>query len=221
MMTSIEPTMISRTRLRRQRVAAHGDHRFDAGQAFARAVGVDRAHRAVVAGVHRLQQVEDLRSAHLADDDALGPHAQAVLDEVAHGDLALAFDVGRAGFETHHMRLLQLQLGRILAGDDALVEVDVAGQAVEQRRLAGAGAAGDDDVAADAADDLQDLGAFRRDGAELDELVERQLVLLELADGERRAVDGERRRDDVDARAVGKAGVADRARIRRRGGRPG
>ena len=57
---------------------------------------------------------------------------------------------------------------------------------------------------------LQDLGALRRDRAEADELVERQLVLLELADGERRAVDGERRHDDVDAGAVGQARVADR-----------
>ena len=77
-----------------------------------------------MAGVHRLQQVEDLRSAHLADDDALGPHAQAVLDQVAHGHLALAFEVGRARFEAHHMRLLQLQFGRVLAGDDALLAVD-------------------------------------------------------------------------------------------------
>ncbi len=58
------------------------------------------------------------------------------------------------------MRLLQLQLGRVLAGDDALVAVDIVGQAVEQRRLARAGAARDDDVAADAADDLQHLGAL-------------------------------------------------------------
>ena len=57
---------------------------------------------------------------------------------------------------------------------------------------------------------LQDLGALRRDRAELDQLVERQLVLLELADGERGAVDRQRRHDDVDARAVGQARVADR-----------
>ena len=61
-----------------------------------------------------------------------------------------------------------------------------------------------------AADDLQDFRAFRRDRAELDELVEGQLVLLELADGERGAVDRQRRDDGVDARAVGKARVADR-----------
>ena len=171
---------------------------------------MQRAHRAVVAGVHGLQQVERLGSAHLADDDAFRPHAQAVLDQVAHGDLAFALEVGRARFEPDRVRLLQLQFGRVLAGDDALVVVDELGQAVEQRGLAGAGAAGDDGVDPAAADDLEDLGAFRRDRAEPDELIERELVLLELADGERRAVDRERRHDDVDARAVGQARVADR-----------
>ena len=80
-----------------------------------------------MAGVHRLQQVEGLGSAHFADDDPLGAHTQAVLDQVAHGDLALAFEVGRAGFQAHHVRLLQLQFGGVLAGDDALVVVDEAG----------------------------------------------------------------------------------------------
>ena len=64
------------------------------------------------------------------------------------------------------------------------VQIDIAGQAVQQRRLAGTGTAGDDDVAADAADDLEKNGAFRRDRAELDQLVELQLVLLELTNGE-------------------------------------
>ena len=47
----------------------------------------------------------------------------------------------------------------------------------------------------------------------LSELLELQPVLLELADGERRPVDRQRRRDDVDAAAVGQARVADRARL--------
>jgi hypothetical protein len=121
---------------RGQREPAHGDHRFEAGERLARVVGVQRAHRAVVAGIHRLQEVERLGSAHLADDDALGPHAQAVAHEVAHGDLALALEVGRARLQAHHVRLLQLQFSRVLAGDDALVVVDVAGEAVEQGGLA-------------------------------------------------------------------------------------
>ena len=46
-------------------------------------VGVDRRHRAVVAGVHRLKHVERFAGANLADDDPVGPHAQRVLDQVA------------------------------------------------------------------------------------------------------------------------------------------
>src|SRR5687768_10571478 len=164
-----------------------------------------------MAGVHGLQEVEGLRAAHLADDDALRTHTQAVLDEVAHRDLALAFDVRRARLEAHDVRLLELQLGGVLAGDHAFVGVDVARQAVEQRRLAGTGAAGDKHVAANAPDNLQDGRALRRNRAEAYKLVKRQLVLLELADGECRSIDGKRRRDHVDPRAVGQTGVAYRA----------
>ena len=171
---------------------------------------MQRAHRAVVARVHRLQQIERLRSAHFAHDDPFGPHTQAVLDQIAHRDLSGAFEIGRTRFQPHDVRLLQLQFRRVFAGDDPLVGFDVVGQAIEQRRLARARAAGDDDVAAHAADDLEDFGAGRRNRAETRELIERQLVLLEFADRQRGAVDRQRRGDDVDARAVDQARVADR-----------
>ena len=57
--------------------AGHEHHRLDAGQRVTRGVGVDRGERAVVAGVHGLEHVEGLGAADLADDDAVGPHAQA------------------------------------------------------------------------------------------------------------------------------------------------
>src|SRR5450830_1106299 len=104
---------------------------------------MQRSHRAVMAGVHGLQKVERLGTANLADDDALGSHAQAVPHKGAHGDLALAFEVGRTSLQTYDVRLLELELGRVLAGDDALVLIDIAGQAVEQGRLAGARTARD------------------------------------------------------------------------------
>ncbi len=125
-------------------------------------------------------------------------------------DRADAFQIGRPRLQPHDVRLLQLQLRGVFAGDDALAAVDVVGQAVQQRRLARAGAAGDDDVAADAADDLEDLRARWGNRAEAHELIERQLVLLELTNGERGAVDRQRRRDHVDAGAVEQARVADR-----------
>ena len=36
-------------------------------------------------------------------------------------DHALALEVRRPGLQPHHVRLLQLQLGGVLAGDDPLV----------------------------------------------------------------------------------------------------
>src|SRR5215210_4097896 len=111
-------------------------------------------------GIHRLQQVERFWSADFADDDAFGTHAQAVTDQFAHRDLALALDVGRTGFKPYHMWLLKLQFGRVFAGDDTLVVVDVLSEAIQQRGFAGAGAAGNQNVRTAAPDDLQDISAL-------------------------------------------------------------
>jgi hypothetical protein len=42
---------------------------------------VDGCHGAFVARIHGLQHVECFFSAALAEDDAVGPHAQRVLDQ--------------------------------------------------------------------------------------------------------------------------------------------
>src|SRR3546814_7929437 len=73
-----------------------------------------------MAGVHRGEQVETLRAADFAQDDAVGAHAQGVLDEVADGDRALALQVRRAGFQRQPVRLLQAKLRRVLDGQHAL-----------------------------------------------------------------------------------------------------
>ena len=49
-----------------------------------------------MAGVHGLQHVERFLAAHLADNDAIRPHAQGVDHQVTQGDLALALQVGLA-----------------------------------------------------------------------------------------------------------------------------
>ena len=121
------------------------------------AVGVDGRQAAVVAGVHGLQHVERLFAADLADDDAVGPHTQGVDHEIALADRALAFDVRRPRLEAHHVALPQQQLGGVLDRDDALGVGDEAGQHVQQRRLAGAGAARDDDVEAAGDGGLQEV----------------------------------------------------------------
>ena len=70
-------------RLERQLDAAGQDERLDARERVARRVGVDRRERAVMARVHGLEHVDRLGATTLADDDAVGPHTQAVPDQVA------------------------------------------------------------------------------------------------------------------------------------------
>src|SRR5262245_32388512 len=114
---------------------------------------MQRAHRTVVARVHSLQEVERLLSADFADDDPFRTHTQAVAHEVAHGDLSLTFEIRRARFKAYDMRLLQLQFRSVLACDDALVVINELCETVEQRGLAGTGAAGDQGIDAAPSDD--------------------------------------------------------------------
>ena len=72
---------------------------------------MDRAHRTLVACVHRLQHVERLTASALADDDPIGAHTERVADQVADLDCAFAFHIGRPGFEPDDVLLPQLQLG--------------------------------------------------------------------------------------------------------------
>src|SRR5438105_239526 len=56
----------------RQRDARQQHHHLETADALARVVGVDGGDGAVVTGGHRLQHVEHLGAADLADDDAVG-----------------------------------------------------------------------------------------------------------------------------------------------------
>ena len=53
-----------------------------------------------------------------------GRMRRAVAHQVADGDRALALDVGRARLQGDDVLLVQLQLGGVLDGDDALVVGD-------------------------------------------------------------------------------------------------
>ena len=124
-------------------------------------------HRAVVPGIHGLHHVERLAAAHLANDDAIRPHAQRISHQIPLVDLAMTFDIGRTRFELNHVGLLQLQLGRILDRDDAFGRIDHAGKRVEQRGLARSRAAGNEYVQATAGGDFERAGECRRYGAKL------------------------------------------------------
>ena len=110
-----------------------------------------------MAGVHRLKHVQGLGATDLADHDPVGPHAQRVPDQVADRDLSLALDVRRPGLQADAVRLLELELGRVLDRQDPLVVRDERGDHVERRGLPGARPARDQDVDAAADARLQEL----------------------------------------------------------------
>ena len=122
----------------RQLEPGHQHHRLDPPHGVGGRACVHGRQRPVVAGVHRLQHVQRLAAAHLADHDPVGPHAKRVSHERPQRHLASALDVGRPALEAGHVRLRQAQLGGVLDGDDPLGRVDEPRQRVQQRRLAGA-----------------------------------------------------------------------------------
>ena len=109
-------------------------------------------------------------------------HAQAVSDEVAHGDLARALEDRRTRLEPHHVGLLKLKLRRVLARDNSFVGFNIVRQAVEQGRLARASAARDLTLQRTRPMILSIFCARRRNRPKPDQLIERKLVLPELVD---------------------------------------
>ena len=62
--------------------AGHRHHHFQAGEGARACRWHESWSATLVAGVHRLEHVQGLGAAYFADDDAVGPHAQAVANQV-------------------------------------------------------------------------------------------------------------------------------------------
>src|SRR5207244_4964056 len=115
--------------------------------------------------------------------------------------------VGGPGREVDDVGLLELELGRVLDGDDALTVGDERRQDVQVGRLAGAGTARDEDVELAPDAGLENDGQVEREGPEVDQVLHRERVGGELPDRQHRAVNGQRRDDGVHAGPVWEAGV--------------
>jgi hypothetical protein len=135
-----------------------------------------------VARVHRLQHVQRLFAADLADDDAVGTHTEGVHDELPLADRALPFYVGGARLEPRDMLLGKLQLRGVFDRDNAFLIRDEAGQHVEQRRLAGARAAADETVEPGADAMRQEIEHRLRQRLERDEVLGLQPLRRKTAD---------------------------------------
>ena len=141
----------------RARHARHGfeDQLLEPVERRAGGAGMDRANPAGMAGTPGFEQIEGLGPADLADRNSVGAQSQARTDEIAEGD-------ARRGSQRNDVGCVAAQLARVLDQNDP-----VAGrsrnteQRVGQRRLAGRGAAGDEDVGA-VANRLREGGCLAR-----------------------------------------------------------
>ena len=111
------------------------------------------------------------------------------------------------------MGLLQLQFRCVLDRHGPLGRVDQPRQCIQQRRLARTGATGYQDIKATARRNFEQGCHFRRDVGLLRHSIESDRLLRKFTDRDRRPVDRERRRDDVDPAAVQQARIDKRRRF--------
>src|SRR6202165_162547 len=174
---------------------------------------MDRGKRAFVTGVHGLQHIESLFASNLTDDNAVRAHTQAVDDQLplAHG--SFAFDVGRTRFQADDVFLFELKFCGVFNGDNTIGVGNVAREHVEKSGFAGTGSARDQDVQASLYHGREHLEHGLSEGVVLDHVAGGDGLASKTADGETRTVDGQRRYDGVNARAIRQTCVDHRRRF--------
>src|SRR5207249_5214987 len=111
-----------------------------------RAIGMDGSEGTIVASIHGLQHIQRFFSTHLADDDSVGTHPQAVDDELALLDGPGTLDVSGTAFQSNHVTLLELQLRRIFYGHDSFIVGNVSRKHVQHGGFSGTSSSGDHNV---------------------------------------------------------------------------
>src|SRR6202012_1100647 len=104
------------------------------------------------------------RAANGADDEGRGADAEGGEEEVAEGVLSAAVGVGGAGFHLDDVGAEDLEFARVFDDDDAFGFVEVLGEDVDGGGFAGAGPAGDEDVAVAFDAEHQELEGHGGDG---------------------------------------------------------
>src|SRR5690625_2410115 len=99
-------------------------------------VRVHRAAPALVSGVERREQIDDLGTTYLTDDETIGSHPQRLSYQVTEHDGARTLEVDRTPFEAHDVRVVGPELTGVLDDHQALGGIDEAEHGGEQGGLA-------------------------------------------------------------------------------------
>ena len=151
---------------------------------------------------------------HLADDDAVGTHTQAVDEQLPLADRALAFDVRRPRFQPDNVLLRKLQFGGILDRDQRARSCGMYCERIFRKVVLPAPVPPEIRMLIRARTAAASISIISGgDTLQLHQLVRSQRTGAETADGQSRAVERQRRNDRIDTRAVGQARIHHRRRL--------
>ena len=108
---------------------------FQPSRDIGRGIGVDCATATLVTGIHRCQQVADLRPAHFSDHQPVRTHSKGLPDQVSQGDRPGELSVCRPTLDPYDMRVIGSQLLRVLDDDDPLVRRYQRQESSKERRF--------------------------------------------------------------------------------------
>jgi len=164
-------------------------------------------------GVQRAQHRPDLRSAALPEHQTIGTHPHRGPNQVVEPHLTDSLDVRPAHLEVDHVGVIRLQFGGLLDAHDPFVVRNEGEHRREERGLARARRAADQDVRAALDQRAQDLGARGPDRPTRDEFGDAQRTPAQGPQADERALRGQRRQDRVKPRPVRQAPVGDRGGV--------
>ena len=99
--------------------------------------------------VHSLEHIESLLSSYLSDNDSVGTHSKACLNQVTDGYFVGFLGVGFSGLKAHKVgNISYLELRRILYCNYSFPLRDEVGQRVKECGLTASGSSGNKDVVA-------------------------------------------------------------------------
>nr|BFE77184.1 hypothetical protein GCM10020092_104850 [Actinoplanes digitatis] len=189
------------------RQPAEHAQRLQPGRDVGRRVRVQGSGTAVVPRVEGTEQVDDLGAPALADDEPIGAHPQCLAHQVGEADHARALDVRGPRLERDHVRVQRPQLGGVLDQHDPFGVWHQGEQRAEQRRLARARPARDQEREPRIDDGGQQRGQLRRHRAVLDEIAEAERPLPERPQRQVRPAGRHRRQHRVQPGPVGEPRV--------------
>ena len=192
---------------RREFHAGHQHHGFQTRQRVSRTICVDGGQAAIVPRVHGLEHVERFGAANLADDDAIGSHAECIDDQFASGDAASPFDVRRSGLHPHDMFLIEDQFRGVFDRDDPFVGGNHFGHRPQERRLTGASAARHKHILASSHDQFQEPHDFLGKHTETQQFLAAQSLSPKAPYRQRGTVERDWRKRGVHTAAVGKSSI--------------